>query len=138
MAFSCCCSLAHSACLLLAPQGQQNAAQPLLTKMLSLSSFPSFPPTALCSQQEGVGVCPQPFGFPVAFKMLFLLTLACERIACAWASWADTTGPFSPSPPKRNCWTHTDSAFCSAHSVITTQYPKNDLGYGYMISLDGM
>lgn len=31
------------------------------------------------------------------------LTLAWDRMAWAWASWAETTGPLCASPPARNC-----------------------------------
>lgn len=39
-------------------------------------------------------------------------TLACDRMAAAWASWADTAGPFSPPLwPKRNCKVTTKGDF---------------------------
>lgn len=79
---------------------------PLLSppKYCLLHPSPPFP-LQLCVGSRvwvGVGVCPQ----SLFFTCPFLLTLAWDRMAWAWASWADTTGPFSPSPPKRNCWTH--------------------------------
>lgn len=41
------------------------------------------------------------------FVLVVILALAWDRIAWAWASWAETTGPLCDSPPARNCQPHT-------------------------------
>ena len=41
---------------------------------------------------------------------MVILALAWDRIAWAWASWAETTGPLCDSPPARNCQPHTHTS----------------------------
>lgn len=78
----------------------------------SRRSFKSHLETDTCSSP--------PTNSNMHFKGELGLTLACDRMAAAWASWADTAGPLSPPLwPKRNCNNKVNKA---ALSFFTKQW----------------
>ncbi len=102
---SLCCSV-HSC---LAQQGRSKSPPHPVTYRPPLPDKQSRgPPPTSSAGGEQLGEARGPFGPSLPYS-----PWSWERMAWAWASWADTTGPLSPSPPNRNGQTWTEYSLLS-------------------------